>query len=167
MKLVAYAARAWRISTWRTTGVWPITSPPLTAATLQPDQFEADVIYIRLHGLNGQPFMYGDPGYFTALSIEQMRGFQLPGSLVFLEGCYGAEFAQAFLSAGARAAVGNSNPTWGKRWFLGPAERIGKRWIKLLKLGYSVEVALAAATAVVRPPHSLGWSLMGQREATL
>lgn len=167
MKLIAYAAKAWRISTWLTTGVWPITSPPLTADRLEPQQLQADVIYIRLHGLKGQPFMYGDPGFATALSAPQIAAMRLTGSLVFLEGCYGNEFAEAFLKAGARAVVGNQNPTWGRRWFLGPANIVGRAWLRQLRKGATVRRALQAAVRAVKAPHSLGWSVMGQKEATL
>jgi len=150
-----------------TTGVRPLTSPPLTASTLKSEQLEAEVLYIRLHGLRDQAYLYGDPGFFTALSIAQMQDLRLPGSLVFMEGCYGLQFAEAFLRSGARSVIGNSNPTWGRRWFLGPANIVGRNWLRNLKQGATMQDALQAALKAIKPPHSLGWSLRGQSEARL
>ena len=110
---------------------------------------EADVIYIRLHGLGDQPYLYGDPGLPTALSAEQIRETALDGRTIFLEGCFGAQIADAFLEAGAKTVVGNTGITWGRRFFLGPAQVVGKAWLDAFEGGLSPRKALDVAMANV------------------
>ena len=147
--------------------MWPLTSPPLYAGSLNLDLLAAEVLYIRLHGIEGQGFLYGDPGYVTALAIEQVQTLKLPGSLVFMEGCYGLDWSSAFLAAGARAVIGNDRATWGKRWFLGPAQVVGRTWLRMMRQGARVREALALAAAKVNSPHNEGWAFMGQGDAKL
>ncbi len=150
MEIRAYSTRSWRISTWRTTGVWPETSPSRTAEDPPLEYLlEADLVYIRLHGLGDQPYLYGDPGLPTALSAEQVREIDLTSRAIFLEGCFGAQMADAFLDAGASVVIGNSGITWGRRFLLGPAQVVGKRWIKAYRAGHSPRKALTAALAEV------------------
>ncbi|KKN73393.1 hypothetical protein LCGC14_0400960 [marine sediment metagenome] len=170
MEIRAYSTRAWRISTWRTTGAWPITSPPRSPID-HPlnDLLDADVIYIRLHGLGDQPYLYGDPGLPTALSARQIRETGLTGQVIFLEGCFGAQIADAFLEAGATTVVGNSGITWGRRFFLGPAQVVGKTWLKAFEAGLSPRKALDAALAEVRKKwgsrFEVGWRIQIRSEA--
>ena len=164
MKVKSYSTRAWRFSTWRTTGAWPITSPPRSASD-QPldDLLDADVIYIRLHGLGNQPYLYGDPGLPTALSAEQIRETDLDGKIIFLEGCFGAQIADAFIDAGSAIVVGNTGITWGRRFFLGPAQVVGKKWLELFEKGLSPRKALDGAQAEVKKKwgerFALGWHI--------
>jgi len=171
MEIRAYSTRAWRISTWRTTGVWPETSPRRTAEDPPLDHLlEADLVYIRLHGLGDQPYLYGDPGLPTALSAEQVRDSDFTDRAVFLEGCFGAQMADAFLDAGASVVVGNSGITWGRRFLLGPAQVVGKKWIKQYNAGFSPRSALAAALMEVSEKwgerFAAGWHLTIRSKTT-
>lgn len=169
MEVKAYSTRAWRISTWRTTGAWPITSPPRSPDNRPLDDLlGADVIYIRLHGLGDQPYLYGDPGLPTALSAEQIRETGMNGQVIFLEGCFGAQIAGAFLKAGAKTVVGNSGITWGRRFFLGPAQVFGKTWLEVFGEGYSPREALTAAQIEVNKKwneqFAQGWHITTRSE---
>ncbi len=170
MEIKAYSARAWRISTRRTTGVWPITSPPLSPIDRPLDKLlEAEVIYIRLHGLGDQPYLYGDPGLPTALSAEQVRRTELAGQAIFLEGCYIAQIADAFMAAGAKTVVGNRGITWGRRFFLGPAQIVGRAWLRTFKITRSPKQALRSALNEVTDKwgaqFSQGWEILDRSEA--
>lgn len=165
-EIVALTCRSWRLSTRLATGVWPLTCPPLTAEAIQPAQLHAPLLYIRLHGLPDQPFLYGD-GWQTALAATWVAALKLPASLVFLEGCYGAQLAEAFMAGGARAVVGNNQPTFGRRLRLGPAQQIGRAWLRQLRLGWPVSLALRAAQRVAPLEYREGWRVYGDLEATL
>ena len=113
--------------------------------------------------MGDQPFLYGDPGLPTALSAAQIRETKLDNQLVFLEGCYGTQIADAFLDAGAKAVVGNSGITWGRRFFLGPAQVVGKAWLKAFEKGESPNAALTTALQELNKKwndrFSLGWKV--------
>ena len=156
MELAAYCARSWWISTWRTTGKRPITCPELTAETLDIDNLIAPIVYLRLHGMPDQPFLYGD-SWQTALAAHQVKGADFSGSLVFLEGCYGDTMGQAFLAAGARAVVGSTGTTYGRRWRLGPSSIVGRAWLKMVRRGFKAGDALVYALKKVRAPYREGW----------
>ena len=165
MKIAAYCAQSWRLSTWRVTGVWPITSPPVTAETLDLTRITAPVVYIRLHGFPGQPYLYGDPGLMTALTAEQVKAWDFTGSLVFLDGCYGIGFAGAFLTAGAVAVAGADRVTWGRKWRLGPAQIVGQGWLKALSRGETAGDALETALKEVKSRDARGWTIQGDQGA--
>lgn len=172
MSLAVYCARSWRISTFLTTGKIPMTAPPLTAETIDLQNLKADIVYIRLHGLEGQPHLYGGPNWITALSAEQVENAPgiFSGSIVYLEGCHGTTMANAFLNAGARAVVGDRNTSWGKRFGLGPSSKIGKHWLKQIKQGATVCGALAMSLAKVKHlPYELydGMFVVGESGVTL
>lgn len=158
--MFVYCARSWRVSTILTTGQIPLTCPPVTADTLDIRRLADRIIYIRLHGVPGQPYLYGD-GWQTALSAEQVRGLKLPFPMVFLEGCYGALFAQAFLEAGAVAVVGSDTQTIGKRLAIGESSKIGRAWLKEVRSGRNAAEALAKAGA------GENWRVVGNKEARL
>ena len=131
-------------------------------------KLRAPVVYLRLHGFPGQPFLYGDgPEHYTALGTDQIRQADFQGSMVFLEGCYGLEMAQAFLDAGAAAAVGCSVPTWGRSWRLGPSSQVGREWLRQIRAGLDASDALGLALASVPDLYNDGWSVLGDRMARL
>ena len=121
------------------------------------------LIYIRLHGFQDQPYLYGDPGFPTALTARQVREMELPGSLVFLEGCYGYQFGRAFVDAGARAVVGCDRPTWGRRWRMGPSSVVGREWLRQIRQGRHYTRALEAALVKVPPVYRRGWAAINRR----
>lgn len=163
-ELVAYCARSWWLSTWRTTGVKPLTCPALTAKTLDLNSLRAPLLYLRLHGIPGAPALYGDNG-LPALAIEQAEAMALPGSLVFLEGCWGGAFADAFLASGAVAVVGASASTWGRRWMLGPSSVVGREWLRMWRGGATVSEALNIAVQQIEPEQRKKWRVYGDRGA--
>ena len=170
--LAVYCARSWRISTFLTTGKIPMTAPPLTAETINLQDLKAEIVYIRLHGLKGQPYLYGSPRWETAISAAQVEQSEdiFVGSLVYLEGCHGNEMAQAFLNAGARAVVGDTNTSWGKRFMIGPSSAIGKHWLKLIKKGITVNTSLLVAVKNVEHLPGIlreGMFVMGDKGATI
>jgi len=167
--LAAYCARAWRVSTLITVRRRPLTSPPLTAAELDLQALKAGVVYLRLHGIADQPYLYGDPGWPTALTAKQVRGAPevFAGALVFLEGCFGGMMAGAFLDAGARAVVGSDRVTYGRRLRRGPSSQIGSEWLKGIKHGETAKTALAGALAKVPSRFSDGWEIAGDKGAKL
>ena len=149
-----------------------MTCPPITAETIDLNDLKAEIVYIRLHGLKGQPYLYGSPNWATAISaiqVEKSEGV-FTGSLVYLEGCHGDEMAQAFLNAGARAVVGDSNTSWGRKFFQGPSSMIGRHWLKLIKRGITVNTSLLVALEKVKHlPIELreGMFVMGDKGATI
>ncbi len=127
------------------------------------------MIYIRLHGMGDQPYLYGDPGLPTALSARQIRETSLNGHMIFLEGCFGAQIADAFLEAGASVVIGNSGITWGRRFFLGPAQVVGKSWLEAFGAGFSprdaLDVALKKVTKKWGDRFAVGWHVQIRSEA--
>lgn len=156
MELAAYCARSWWISTWRTTGKRPLTCPELTADTLNINSLIAPIVYLRLHGMPAQPFLYGDD-WQTALAAHQVKAADFSGSLVFLEGCYGDQMAKAFLAADAKAVVGCTKSTYGRRWRLGPSSIVGRAWLRMVRRGFAASDALNYAIGKVRAPYREGW----------
>jgi hypothetical protein len=160
-KLVAYCCHAWRFSCWLTTGVWPLYSPSLNwESPGLIEKLSADIVYIRLHGLPGQPFLYGDPGWNTALGEDQVRGADaalFKDSLVFLEGCFGAGMADAFIYAGAKSVIGNTESTISRPLTVGPSSKVGQRWLSNINKGMSSEDAIRAAAERSRKAAS-GWT---------
>ena len=165
--IAAYCARAWRLSTWCAVGTRPITCPPLDAETVDIRRLHAPIVYLRLHGVKDQPYLYGDPGWTTALSAEQVEQADFSGSIVFLEGCFGLELGDAFMKAGALAVVGSTVATMGRRWRLGPSSIIGREWLRQMKRGATVSAALGLAVRRVGSPHNFGWAAIGHKNARI
>lgn len=137
-----------------------MTSPPVVMGSLDLTKLEGhEMLYIRLHGVEGQPYLYGDPGWVTAISVKQIERLNLAGCEVFLEGCFGAQFAEAFKKAGALAVVGSDRPTFGKRYTLGPSSQVGRRYIDLRKQGEHPNEALMGATRLIKPEYQTGWRI--------
>lgn len=159
--IIAYCCRSWAVSSFLTVGVRPKTSPPLDAQTLDPTVLVARIIYIRLHGITGQPYLYGD-NYITALTAEQVRKLDLSGSLVFLEGCHSDTMAQAFLDAKAQSVTGCTETTYGKLWLLGPSSVVGRHWLQAIKAGKSAQEALQSGISHVPAKYAKGWYTVGK-----
>lgn len=165
--IAVLCAKSWWLSTYRATGARPFTSPPLVAQTIDLNKLIAPIVYIRLHGIPGQPYLYGDPGWQTAVSAEQIAAVNWKGALVFMEGCYGAMLANSFLQGGATAVAGAGKSTWGRRYFIGPSSKVGSEWLRLIRRGETMGVSLYKATKTVPRPFSDGWSVMGDEGARL
>jgi hypothetical protein len=153
MKILVYAARRWHISTLRmlkqVVGLIPsievevLMCPRLTHETFPYEKLaEADLIYFRLHGLENQPFLYGQGhrgGWQTgfALALFEAEGVTLkPNCRVFFEGCYNSlsGIPDAFAQAGAGDVIAADTETYNKRLGIGPAGSVGiqaiQAWIE-------------------------------------
>ena len=83
MRVFAYCTETARVAVGRATGVVPFTSPPLTASTFKSKALEGyDVIYFRLHGVDGKVGWFGE-GEETrkvpALGLKNLEGVDLGG----------------------------------------------------------------------------------------
>lgn len=128
MKVWAYCGEDWIRATTAAGGVKPITSPPASADTVDLDKATAaDIVYLNLHGFEGQPHYYGQGQKTigpTALTAELVRKHQWSGVVVFAEVCFsasstgsendGGPIARAFLDNGARAFIGSVSTAYGR-----------------------------------------------------
>lgn len=148
MRTVSVAARRWYISTWTASGARPIAAPPLTADTFKPAMISgADLLYVCLHGLPGQPYWYG-ADWTTAITADQIRAADLRGAVVYLAGCFGAgPMTDALLDAGAAAVVGDEDSTWAGYVLPTGSNALGARFVRSLRGGLPVGPALDAAKA--------------------
>lgn len=165
-RLVVYCGFGWRISAMRTTGKIPITAPPATAET--PGLIEslsADILYIRLHGMEDQPYLYSEPGWTTALSVDQIKDRKdlFENTAVFLEGCEGVEMSDAFMAAGAQLVIGSNRTTYGKRIGLGPSSKIGRTWLKAYRKTKDATGAMKKAIKKVNSKYKGGWRIIEKR----
>ena len=139
-----YCARSWRVSATLTLAAAgrlarPLTCPPLTEETFPYERLAvARLAYVRLHGLPQQPYLYGDD-WLTAMSARRLRGGpRLQGTVVILEGCFGAGMAEVFVEMGAAAVVANDGETVNRTLRLGPAGWFGRDVVKALDGGACV-----------------------------
>lgn len=151
MRILALAAREFRWGTALAAGAWPRAFPPGRVDTFDPAVLEGhDLIYVCLHGLRGQPYLYGDR-FETAISADQIRAARLGGAVVYMAGCFGdGPVADAFLDAGALAVVGDRDTTWaGTHWPLG-SNRLGRLFVRSMRLGMSPYNAFSYARDAFR-----------------
>jgi hypothetical protein len=123
----------------------PLTSPPFTAETFPYTRLaDYDLIYIALHGAPKSRLLKGDAD-IPALDVDGiLAGPQLrDGTVVILEGCYGAKtpFPRAFIERGATAVISSGKRTWDKPRMLGTAGRLGSAMVRALLHGASPEAA--------------------------
>lgn len=146
MHVVSLAARRWLVSTWIASGARPIAAPPLTMATFEPAIFAgSDILYICLHGLPGQPYLYGSD-WSTVVSADQIKACDLAGAVVYLAGCFGqGPMTDALLAAGAAAVVGDADSTWAGYVLPTGSNALGRRFVRELRAGAPVKAALDAA----------------------
>lgn len=142
--VLVYTAQRWRVSTWRMfrlaqkmfhdMNVEVLTCPKLTHETFPYERLaQADIVYFRLHGLDGQPFLYGEGfvrGTHVAFSnaiFDASHVWMKPNSKVFLEGCFNALTGapEVFLQAGADEVIAASSKTWNGKFKPGPAAKLG------------------------------------------
>lgn len=148
MNVLALSAREFRMGTALAAGAWPVAFPPGRADTFDPRLLEGrELIYVCLHGLANQPYLYGDR-FETALSTDQVRTASLGGAVVYMAGCYGdGPVAEAFLSAGASCVVGDRDLTWAGAWWPMGSNRLGRLFVRELRRGGSPLAAYRRARA--------------------
>lgn len=156
--VVALSAKSWQVSVLRTVGRKPFTVPPLGPDEAIEKMQGHAVLYLRLHGLPKQPYLYGD-AWQTALSFQGISQADWRGAVVFLEGCYGIGAMRAFFDGGASVVIGNSGTTIGYRYRLGEAQMVGREFLRGLAAGHTPFDAYMTAT---RKGHK-GWVFAGDR----
>jgi hypothetical protein len=152
MRVLAYCCASYRLSVRRAAGVEPLLCPPAGADTFDPAWLSGqDLIYVKLHGMPGQGFWYGDD-WVTALSAAQVRGADLGGAVVFVTNCYLPEspMLDALRVAGARAIVGGSGQNYAGKTRVFGADLLGLIFRQLLAVGLGPESALRMAKARLR-----------------
>ncbi|OQA19153.1 MAG: hypothetical protein BWY63_01811 [Chloroflexi bacterium ADurb.Bin360] len=150
MKALVYCYKSSVLNNWlglALAGIMtrPLTCPPLTAETFPYARLaEVDLVYIALHGTPKARVLLGD-AEIPALDVEGiLAGPRLrDGTVVILEGCYGAKtpFPRAFIERGATAVISSGKRTWDKLRSLGPAGRLGSVMVRALLHGASPEAA--------------------------
>lgn len=151
MRTYALAARRFWLSTAFAAGARPrVASPGLDAREMDG----ADLVYICVHGLHGQPYWYDDT-FATVLSAEQLRQARIPGAIVYLAGCYGiGPMSEALLEAGAAAVVADRDINFSGFWLPLGSNALGRLFVKELKAGHAVGAALNDAKWGYRYAHS-------------
>ncbi len=162
MRTFALCAASFADSVRRAAGVEPLLSPPVDVQLFDGLQVEGyDFYYLKLHGLIGQAFWYGDD-WLTTVRADQIRALDLEGAVVFAANCYlyeydpsgrsvqpwGAMF-QALCSTGARAVVGGGGKNFGALRRVTGADYLGMAFRQAYKLGFSPARAFAFARARV------------------
>ena len=129
-------------------GVAPLTSPPIFLESFDPKALDgAELVFFKLHGLEGQPYWYGDGGA-TACSADQLALARLAGALVFAANCWGGHdspMVQALMSAGAACVVTGEGLNYAGITRLDGADTIGYVWRRLIQRGYPAGNALFLA----------------------
>ena len=155
MRVFAYCAKSFEVGTRQAARVAPITCPPARADTFNPDQLEGyDLLYFDLHGMPGDPRMYGDE-HIVALRADQILEADLKDVIVFASTCYLAEedspVMDAFLDAGAVYVIGGDGKNWSPlKSASSGAALLGKNFRAILNLGFEPLWALSLAKQVVR-----------------
>jgi hypothetical protein len=143
--VVALCARSYWISTLLASGQRPIASPPAGLAAVSPALLSRGLIYLCVHGQEGDPYLYGDNGQ-PVLSEQLVRSARLPGSLVYMAGCWGAPlWVDAFLAAGAAAVVADRNVAWAGLYVPMGSQLLGLLWRRRLQSGATAWDAFCAA----------------------
>lgn len=155
MIVTAYCGQDWARAMRASTGVEPVTSPPLETGSAELYEFleeaaRGDVLTLNLHGYEGTAEYYGQAEKQVgpvALTADDVKAHDWDGTTVFLEICYSAAdgpanrtIPQAFLERGALAVVGSRTEAYGRmrgtfRWpgFDGEADRLLNLFLFFLK----------------------------------
>jgi hypothetical protein len=119
----------------------------------------AQVLYLCVHGREGDPFLYGDRDV-PVLTLDLVGATDLTGALVYMAGCWGAgQWSDAFLAAGAAAVVADSNEAWAGKFLPVGSQALGRLWLKHLRLGYCAGRALQMAKYGYAQGHDTGRDL--------
>jgi hypothetical protein len=152
MRVLAYCCASYRLSVRRAAGVEPLLCPPADVSSFDPAWLRGqDLIYVKLHGMPGQAYWYGD-NWATALSAAQVRAADLSGAVVFVANCYLSEspMLEALRLAGAKAVVGGSGQNYAGKSRVFGADLLGMIFRQLLAVGLGPESALRLAKARLR-----------------
>jgi hypothetical protein len=150
MRTIAFCCRSTARITQRAAGVEKaLTSPPVTVDTFTPAMIQgADLLYLKLHGIPHQPYLYGDC-FTTACSAEQIESCDLAGCVVFAAVCHLPEtpLLQALFQAGARAVIAGHGSNYAAKSRVYGADKLGMLTRRLLRLHVPPHVAFRLAKA--------------------
>ena len=152
MRTVALCALRYRESVRKAAGVEPITFPPAAFATFDPSSVgPCDLLYIKLHGIEGQPYLYGN-GMLTALGAEQVAAMDLRGAVVFAAVCFlpQAPVLDALFEAGARLVITGDGRNYGGRERMAGADLLGQAVRLAMQAGLPAGAGLALGKARLR-----------------
>jgi hypothetical protein len=131
----------------RASGATPLTAPPMTAAAFPRRLLEGrDLLYIALHGMPGEPYLYGD-GYETALMLEVLEGLDLSHTTVLITACHFTETPglQAFLDCRPRLVIAGDGPNYARNITPVGAHLLGHSLRRGLQLGLAPAAAFRLA----------------------
>lgn len=160
MRVVALSAASWAGATREAAGVEPIVLPGADASRFWPEVALCDVLYVNLHGLEGQPYWYSD-GYVTALSARVLaeEDLMLRGVIAFASCCFGVDadgapgpMVQALLDAGCSAVVAGDGLNYGGDRRARGADVLGQWFVRALGMGWTARRAFDAARGVMLLP---------------
>lgn len=145
-------------------GVEPMTSPPLTAETVDPQALSGlDFLYIRLHGSPIAPDVWfgeeqgGAVEYnraieynralVPALTAEVLRRADFTGCVVVTGSCYGDQsgLLKVFYERGARAVIAGPGANYAAGRRVIGSDRLARAVLRGLSRGRSPEAALRTA----------------------
>ena len=171
---LCYSAQSLAKTAAAMAGVTPLTSPPLFMATFDPALLTGhDFLFFKLHGLEGQPYWYGD-GSVTAISAEQIASVRIDGALVFAANCFGGErspMVQALLNSGAACVVTGTGVNYAGQQIPQGADNLGRAWRWAMQFGATADAALSQAkiAAGILSPALIGdlqsFSVVGEKKA--
>lgn len=154
MRVLAYCSAGFADATARATGVYPLLSPPLSAATIHPVMLRGyDLLWFDFHGRDAAAQWDNNDG-MVAITAEQIRRAELLGCTVFTTACWAGErdspMLHAFLAAGARYVVAGAGPNWSGAQRVSGAARLG-RWLRIgMGWGLGTPAALGVARTMLR-----------------
>jgi hypothetical protein len=141
MRTIAYCCQSFAESVARAAGVTPTTSPPATwrnlpgagrlpdetGRPLSPGLQKVDLLYLKLHGVKHEPYLYGD-NWTTALHTTALAGLDLSGLTVFSACChfFDTPWPDAFAEAGCDQIIAGHGLNWARSQTVAGADRLGR-----------------------------------------
>lgn len=156
LNIVALACASQKLAVTRAAGIEPLLSPPLTLATFDPGvlsclQESTALLYVALHGMPGQPYLYGDD-LVTALHVDAFRDLDLSACVVFASSCHFPDtpFLKALLHCRPRMLVAGHGQNYARNTSLVGVHRLGYYLRQGLQAGIPPGLAFAAARQRLR-----------------
>jgi hypothetical protein len=166
IRIAAICTEAGREEVAAALGIEPVTSPPLRAPLSDDDRArlceamrDAEMIYVRLHGLRGTVGWFGEEenllgayGIVAALGLADVAGLPWADAIVLVANCYGADgdpMIDAVYEAGARLVIAGRGRNWAGSRMVAGTDRLAQgyaRWLRWLGTGErAARIGLALA----------------------